>query len=112
MRTVYCGKLNASNVGQEVTLCGWVNRRRDLGGLSLIDMRDREGIVQVFFDPDQAEAYKLASELRNEFCIQLSTIYSTHNGILLIPLPGLMAHRYRNGYSLWSPARKTLRRAE
>ncbi|MDH2896557.1 amino acid--tRNA ligase-related protein, partial [Rahnella variigena] len=72
MRTVYCGKLNASNVGQEVTLCGWVNRRRDLGGLIFIDMRDREGIVQVFFDPDQAEAYKLASELRNEFCIQLT----------------------------------------
>ncbi|WP_431296137.1 aspartate--tRNA ligase [Rahnella sp. PAMC 25559] len=74
MRTVYCGKLNASNVGQEVTLCGWVNRRRDLGGLIFIDMRDREGIVQVFFDPDQAEAYKLASELRNEFCIQLTGI--------------------------------------
>lgn len=72
MRTVYCGKLNASNVGQEVTLCGWVNRRRDLGGLIFIDMRDREGIVQVFFDPDQGEAYKLASELRNEFCIQIT----------------------------------------
>ena len=67
MRTVYCGKLNASNVGQEVTLCGWVNRRRDLGGLIFIDMRDREGIVQVFFDPDQADAYKLASELLDTY---------------------------------------------
>src|SRR5471030_209202 len=74
MRTVYCGKLNASNVGQEVTLCGWVNRRRDLGGLIFIDMRDREGIVQVFFDPDQGEAFSRAAELRNEFCIQLTGI--------------------------------------
>jgi len=72
MRTEYCGQLNASNVGQEVTLCGWVNRRRDLGGLIFIDMRDREGIVQVFFDPDQSDAFGLASELRNEFCIQIT----------------------------------------
>ena len=68
MRTEYCGQLRKSHVGQQVTLCGWVNRRRDLGSLIFIDMRDREGIVQVFFDPD-AEAFKLASELRNEFCI-------------------------------------------
>ncbi|AJJ63530.1 aspartate--tRNA ligase [Yersinia aldovae] len=72
MRTEYCGQLNLSHVGQEVTLCGWVNRRRDLGGLIFIDMRDREGIVQVFFDPDQNAAYKQASELRNEFCIQIT----------------------------------------
>lgn len=58
--------------GQQVTLCGWVNRRRDLGSLIFIDMRDREGIVQVFFDPDRADALKLASELRNEFCIQVT----------------------------------------
>ena len=72
MRTEYCGQLNLSHVGQEVTLCGWVNRRRDLGGLIFIDMRDREGIVQVFFDPDQNAAYKQASELRNEFCVQIT----------------------------------------
>ncbi|BDH45438.1 aspartate--tRNA ligase [Salmonella enterica subsp. enterica serovar Choleraesuis] len=72
MRTEYCGLLNQSHVGQQVTLCGWVNRRRDLGSLIFIDMRDREGIVQVFFDPDKADAFKLASELRNEFCIQLT----------------------------------------
>ncbi|WP_145567239.1 aspartate--tRNA ligase [Yersinia aleksiciae] len=72
MRTEYCGQLNLSNVGQEVTLCGWVNRRRDLGGLIFIDMRDREGIVQVFFDPDHKAAYEQASELRNEFCIQIT----------------------------------------
>ncbi|EIC86016.1 aspartate--tRNA ligase [Serratia sp. M24T3] len=72
MRTEYCGKLNSTNVGQEVTLCGWINRRRDLGGLIFIDLRDRAGIVQVFFDPDQSAAYELASELRNEFCVQLT----------------------------------------
>ncbi|WP_338556443.1 aspartate--tRNA ligase [Erwinia sp. E_sp_B04_7] len=72
MRTDYCGQINLSHVGQQVTLCGWVNRRRDLGSLIFIDMRDREGIVQVFFDPDRQDAFKLASELRNEFCIQLT----------------------------------------
>ena len=72
MRTEYCGQLRQSHVGQQVTLCGWVNRRRDLGSLIFIDMRDREGIVQVFFDPDRPEAFALASELRNEFCIQIS----------------------------------------
>nr|WP_287856935.1 aspartate--tRNA ligase [Klebsiella sp.] len=72
MRTEYCGQLRLSHVGQQVTLCGWVNRRRDLGSLIFIDMRDREGIVQVFFDPDRADALKLASELRNEFCIQIT----------------------------------------
>ncbi|MGK0685941.1 aspartate--tRNA ligase [Serratia marcescens] len=71
MRTEYCGQLNLSLVGQEVTLCGWVNRRRDLGGLIFIDMRDREGIVQVFFDPDQKVAFDKAYDLRNEFCIQI-----------------------------------------
>lgn len=74
MRTVYCGQLNLSHVGQEVTLCGWVNRRRDLGGLIFIDMRDREGLAQVFFDPDRQEAFSRAAELRNEFCLQLTGI--------------------------------------
>ncbi|MDF3007453.1 MAG: aspartyl-tRNA synthetase [Enterobacter kobei] len=72
MRTEYCGQLRLSHEGQQVTLCGWVNRRRDLGSLIFIDMRDREGIVQVFFDPDRADALKLASELRNEFCIKVT----------------------------------------
>ncbi|CCW32176.1 Aspartate--tRNA ligase [Xenorhabdus nematophila F1] len=74
MRTNYCGQLSLAHEGQKVTLCGWVNRRRDLGGLIFIDMRDREGIVQVFFDPDQKEAFAQASELRNEFCLQITGI--------------------------------------
>ncbi|TBL85852.1 aspartate--tRNA ligase [Hafnia alvei] len=72
MRTNYCGQLNLSHEGQEVTLCGWVHRRRDLGGLIFIDLRDREGVVQVFFDPDHKEAFQQASELRNEFCVQIT----------------------------------------
>ncbi|WP_322802854.1 aspartate--tRNA ligase [Vibrio alfacsensis] len=72
MRTHYCGHLNKSLAGQTVELCGWVNRRRDLGGLIFIDMRDREGVVQVVVDPDMADAYKVAEQLRNEFCIKLT----------------------------------------
>ncbi|MGR5235339.1 aspartate--tRNA ligase [Vibrio alfacsensis] len=72
MRTHYCGHLNKSLAGQTVELCGWVNRRRDLGGLIFIDMRDREGIVQVVVDPDMADAYEVANTLRNEFCIKLT----------------------------------------
>ncbi|QKJ87494.1 aspartate--tRNA ligase [Paramixta manurensis] len=80
MRTEYCGRLNRSHEGQQVTLCGWVNRRRDLGSLIFIDMRDREGIVQVFFDPDRQEAFRLASELRNEFCIQVTGTVRAREG--------------------------------
>lgn len=71
MRTQYCGQLNKSLAGQSVELCGWVNRRRDLGGLIFIDMRDREGIVQVVVDPDMTEIFATANQLRNEFCIKL-----------------------------------------
>jgi aspartyl-tRNA synthetase len=72
MRTQYCGHLNKSLAGQTVELCGWVNRRRDLGGLIFIDMRDREGIVQVVVDPDMQDVFEVANQLRNEFCIKLS----------------------------------------
>lgn len=64
--------LNKSLVGQTVELCGWVNRRRDLGGLIFIDMRDREGIVQVVVDPDMADVFAVANQLRSEFCIKLT----------------------------------------
>ncbi|MGF1699020.1 aspartate--tRNA ligase [Photobacterium makurazakiensis] len=72
MRTQYCGHLNKSLAGQTVELCGWVNRRRDLGGLIFVDMRDREGIVQVVVDPDMKEVFEIANQLRNEFCIRLT----------------------------------------
>lgn len=69
MRSIYCGNVNLSNKDTDVTLCGWVNRRRDLGGLIFIDLRDRTGIVQVVFEPDNEQLHQLSSTLRNEFCI-------------------------------------------
>ncbi|WP_441002309.1 aspartate--tRNA ligase [Pseudocolwellia agarivorans] len=71
MRTMYCGEVNESHVGQEVTLCGWVNRRRDLGAVIFLDLRDREGMVQVVYDPDLPEVIAKANTLRNEFCVQI-----------------------------------------
>lgn len=72
MRTDYCGNINGSFIGQEVTLCGWVNKRRDLGGVIFLDLRDREGIVQVVYDPDLEDVFELANSLRNEFCVQIT----------------------------------------
>ena len=72
MRTLYCGEVNESHIGQEVTLCGWVNRRRDLGAVIFLDLRDREGMVQVVYDPDLPEVINVANTLRNEFCVQLT----------------------------------------
>jgi len=71
MRTLYCGEVNESHIGQEVTLCGWVNRRRDLGAVIFLDLRDREGLVQVVYDPDLPDVLATANTLRNEFCVQL-----------------------------------------
>ncbi|ABV87686.1 aspartate--tRNA ligase [Shewanella pealeana] len=71
MRSHYCGDVNKSHVGQEVTLVGWVNRSRDLGGVVFLDLRDREGIVQVVYDPDLPEVFDVASTLRSEFCVQI-----------------------------------------
>lgn len=71
MRSIYCGQLTVFHVNERVVLCGWVNKRRDLGSMIFIDMRDRDGVIQVFFDPKYQEAFALATELRNEFCIQI-----------------------------------------
>lgn len=71
MRSHYCGQLNEQHVGQEVSLCGWAHRRRDHGGVIFVDLRDREGIVQVVFDPDRAESFALAESVRSEFVLQI-----------------------------------------
>jgi aspartyl-tRNA synthetase len=71
MRTTYCGLVTEALMGQTVTLCGWVNRRRDHGGVIFVDLRDREGYVQVVCDPDRPQMFKVAEGLRNEFCIQI-----------------------------------------
>ncbi|MBU3719184.1 MAG: aspartate--tRNA ligase [Burkholderiaceae bacterium] len=72
MRSHYAGSVCAEQLGQHVTLCGWVHRRRDHGGVIFIDLRDREGLAQVVCDPDRPEMFKTAETLRNEFCIQIT----------------------------------------
>ncbi|MDP2264549.1 MAG: aspartate--tRNA ligase [Hydrogenophaga sp.] len=72
MRSHYCGLVTEALLGQTVTLCGWVNRRRDHGGVIFIDLRDREGYVQVVCDPDRAEMFQVAEDVRNEFCVQIA----------------------------------------
>ena len=71
MRSIYCGQLTASNIDQEVSLCGWVDRRRDHGGVIFVDLRDREGIVQVVFDPDVKEFFEMADKVRLEFVLHV-----------------------------------------
>jgi len=71
MRSIYGGTLNASHIDQEVTLCGWVDTRRDHGGVIFIDLRDREGIVQVVFDPDGQDDFSRAERVRSEFVLQV-----------------------------------------
>ncbi len=68
MRTTYCGLVSEALLGQTVTLMGWAHRRRDHGGVIFIDLRDREGLVQVVCDPDRAATFAVAEEVRNEFC--------------------------------------------
>ena len=74
MRSHYCGLVTEALTGQTVTLCGWVNRRRDHGGVIFVDLRDREGYVQVVCDPDRPEMFKVAEDLRNEFCVQVKGV--------------------------------------
>ncbi|ALG68532.1 aspartate--tRNA ligase [Beggiatoa leptomitoformis] len=71
MRSHYCGQINEAFIDQIVTLCGWVHRRRDHGGVIFIDLRDREGLVQIVFDPDTQDAFNIAERLRNEFVVQI-----------------------------------------
>ena len=72
MRTDYCGTLGSKDIDREVTLCGWVDRRRDHGGVIFIDLRDRDGIVQVVFDPDGKEFFQLADKVRSEYVLKVT----------------------------------------
>ncbi|GAB3625197.1 aspartyl-tRNA synthetase [Pandoraea terrae] len=72
MRTSYCGLVTEQQLSQTVKLCGWVQRRRDHGGVIFIDLRDREGLVQVVCDPDRPDMFKAAENVRNEFCVQIT----------------------------------------
>ncbi|MGQ9724353.1 MAG: aspartate--tRNA ligase [Tepidimonas sp.] len=90
MRTTYCGLVTEALIGQTVTLCGWVNRRRDHGGVIFVDLRDREGTVQVVCDPDRPEMFTIAEGLRNEFCIQVK-------GVVRARPPGTANESIRSG---------------
>ena len=72
MRTHYCGDINETLIDQTVTFCGWVHRRRDHGGVIFLDVRDREGLVQVVFDPDTVDAFNTADSVRSEFVVQIT----------------------------------------
>lgn len=74
MRSHYCGRVNEELIGQEVTICGWVHRRRDHGGVIFLDMRDREGVAQVVFDPDTVESFAAAEKVRSEYVLQIKGI--------------------------------------
>lgn len=71
MRSHYCGSVNENHIGQEVTICGWVHRRRDHGGVIFLDMRDREGVAQIVFDPDTVDSFAKAERVRSEYVLQI-----------------------------------------
>ena len=72
MRTNFCGELNKANLNEEVILCGWVNRRRDHGGVIFLDLRDKKGLAQIVINPETADTFKLAETIRNEFVIKVT----------------------------------------
>ena len=72
MRSNFCGELNKTNLNEEVVLCGWVNRRRDHGGVIFLDLRDKKGLAQIVVNPETAETFKLAETIRNEFVIKVT----------------------------------------
>jgi len=72
MRTHYCGLVGAAQLDETVTLCGWVNTRRDHGGVIFIDLRDREGLVQIVCNPTRPEVFAVAEKIRNEFVIRVT----------------------------------------
>ncbi|NHZ96694.1 aspartate--tRNA ligase [Massilia sp. CCM 8734] len=80
MRTNYCGLVTEELLGQTVSLCGWVHRRRDHGQLIFIDLRDREGLVQVVCNPEQAEMFKVAEAVRNEYCLRVTGVVTARIG--------------------------------
>lgn len=85
MRSHYCGQITSENIDQEVTLYGWVDRRRDHGGVIFLDLRDREGIVQVVFDPDTEHYFERADSVRNEFVLQVKGRVRARTGATINP---------------------------
>jgi aspartyl-tRNA synthetase len=97
MRTTYCGLVSEALMGQTVTLMGWAHRRRDHGGVIFIDLRDREGLVQIVCDPDRAATFAAAEGVRNEFCLKIVGVVrarpdGTHNANLISGKVEVLAH--------------------
>ncbi|HEY0683871.1 MAG TPA: aspartate--tRNA ligase [Steroidobacter sp.] len=80
MRSHYCGQVNESLIGKEVSVAGWVHRRRDHGGVIFVDLRDREGLLQIVFDPDNKAVFADAERLRSEFCIRITGVVRARPG--------------------------------
>jgi len=98
MRTHYCGELNRQQVDQQVSVCGWVNRRRDHGGVIFVDLRDKKGVLQVVFDPDEAAMFAEAETRRNEYGLQVEGLLrmrpeGTHNPEMATGEVELLAHK-------------------
>ena len=74
MRSHYCGEIDESLSGREIEVCGWVHRRRDHGGVIFIDLRDREGLLQIVFDPDRAEIFAEAERIRSEYVLKVKGV--------------------------------------
>jgi len=90
MRSHYCGQVNESLIGQEVAVAGWVHRRRDHGGVIFVDLRDREGLLQIVFDPDKAAVFAMAERVRNEFVLKVT-------GLVRVRPPGTANPHLKSG---------------
>ena len=90
MRTHYCGQVNQSLTGQAVTVAGWAHRRRDHGGVIFVDLRDREGLLQIVFDPDKAAVFAMAERVRNEFVLKVT-------GLVRVRPPGTANANLKSG---------------
>ena len=88
MRSHYCGQIDRSLIGEELTVAGWLHRRRDHGGVIFVDLRDREGLVQVVFDPDDPEMFAQAERLRGEYVLAVQgTLRARPEGTVNRELP-------------------------
>ncbi|HEY9661290.1 MAG TPA: OB-fold nucleic acid binding domain-containing protein, partial [Allocoleopsis sp.] len=110
MRSHYCGQLRASHVGETVTLFGWVDRRRDHGGVIFIDLRDRTGIAQIVSDPERTPAsYPIADDLRNEYVVKVTGRVSKRPAESLNPrIPTGEIEIYADQIELLNAVRKQL----